>query len=84
MDVIIDRVCGVDIGKAVLAATVRTPAEGAARKRREETRKFPTFVGDLDRLAEWLTPEGVTVVAMERRATTGVRCGGYSNRPASR
>lgn len=65
MDVIIDRVCGVDIGKAVLAATVRTPAEGTARKRREETRKFPTFVGDLDRLAEWLTVEGITVVAME-------------------
>jgi transposase len=65
LDVIIDRVCGVDIGKAVLAATVRTPAEGTARKRREETRKFPTFVGDLDRLAQWLTAEGVTVVAME-------------------
>ncbi len=65
MDVIVDRVCGVDIGKAILAATVRTPAEGTARKRREETRKFPTFAGELDRLAEWLTAEGVTVVAME-------------------
>ena len=66
MDVIIDRVCGIDIGKAVLAATIRAPAEGTGRKkRREETRKFPTFVGDLDRLAEWLTIEGVTVVAME-------------------
>lgn len=65
MDVIIDRVCGVDIGKAVLAATIRAPAEGSGRKRREETRKFPTFAGDLDRLAEWLTAEGVTAVAME-------------------
>jgi transposase len=66
MDVIIDRVCGVDIGKAILAATIRVPAEGPGRKkRREETRKFPTFVGDLDRLAEWLTGEEVTVVVME-------------------
>jgi transposase len=66
VDVIIDRVCGIDIGKAVLAATIRAPAQGPGReKRREETRKFPTFVGDLDRLAEWLTAEGVTVVAME-------------------
>ena len=49
-----------------MAATIRAPAEGTGRKkRREETRKFPTFVGDLDRLAEWLTIEGVTVVAME-------------------
>ena len=66
MDVIIDRVCGIDIGKAVLAATIRAPAQGPGRKkRREETRKFPTFVGDLDRLAEWLTAEEVTAVAME-------------------
>ena len=63
---IIDRVCGIDIGKAVLAATIRAPAQGPGRmKRREETRKFPTFVGDLDRLAEWLTAEEVTAVAME-------------------
>jgi transposase len=66
VDVIIDRVCGIDIGKAVLAATIRAPAQGPGRKkRREETRKFPTFVGDLDRLTEWLTAEEVTVVAME-------------------
>jgi transposase len=65
MDVITDRVCGVDIGKAILAATVRTPAEGSRRKRREETRKFPTFAGELDRLVEWLVGEDVTQVAME-------------------
>lgn len=47
MDVIIDRVCGIDIGKAILAATIRAPAEGSGRKkRREETRKrlFGKFV----------------------------------------
>ena len=41
MDVIIDRVAGVDIGKAILAATIRGPAEAGRKKRREETRKFP-------------------------------------------
>lgn len=66
MDVIIDRVCGVDIGKAILAATVRAPAEEPGRsKRREETRKFTTFADDLDRLVGWLVAEDVTVVAME-------------------
>jgi transposase len=65
MDVIIDRVCGVDVGKSILAATIRAPGEGSGRKRREQTRKFSTFADDLDRLAEWLTAEGVTVVAME-------------------
>ena len=65
MDVIIDRVAGVDIGKAILAATVRVPATEGRAKRREVTRKFSTFAADLDRLAEWLTVEGVTQVAME-------------------
>lgn len=65
MDVIIDRVTGVDIGKAVLAATVRVPATEGRAKRREETRKFPAFAADLDRLAEWLAAERVTHVAME-------------------
>lgn len=64
MDVIIDRVCGVDIGKAILAATVRTPGEGR-KKREEQTRKFATFAAALDDLAGWLTAEQVTVVAME-------------------
>ena len=65
MDVIIDRVAGIDIGKSVLAATIRGPGTEGQKRRREETRKFPTFAGDLDRLAEWLAGEGVTHVAME-------------------
>ena len=64
MDVIIDRVCGVDIGKAVLAATIRVPGEGR-KKRDEQTRKFATFAAALDDLAVWLTEAQVTVVAME-------------------
>jgi transposase len=64
MDVIIDRVCGVDIGKAILAATIRVPGEGR-KKREEQTRKFATFAAALDDLAAWLTEARVTVVAME-------------------
>jgi transposase len=63
MEVVTDRVCGVDIGKAIVAATIRVPAEG--RKRREETRKFPTFAADLDRLVAWLVFERVSQVSME-------------------
>jgi transposase len=64
MDVIIDRVCGVDIGKAILAATIRVPGEGR-KKREEQTRKFATFAAALDDLTAWLTEARVTVVAME-------------------
>lgn len=64
MDVIVDRVCGIDIGKAYLLAAVRTPGEGRT-KRRHETRKFFTHVGALEELVAWLTAEQVTHVAME-------------------
>jgi transposase len=67
MDVIVDRCAGLDIGKALVVAAVRTPGEG--RKRRQEIRSFSTFAKDLEALADWLTAEGVTEVAME---ATGV------------
>ena len=65
LEVVTERVCGVDVGKAILAATVRAPVEGGRSRRREETKKFATFADDLDRLAEWLRSEGVSQVAME-------------------
>lgn len=63
MDVLVDRVAGLDIGKARVAATVRTPGEG--RSRREVTRMFATFAANLGELREWLLAEGVTAVVME-------------------
>ena len=63
MDVLHDRVAGLDVHKKVVVACVRTP--GGGRSRRAETREFETFVGDLERLRDWLVAEGVTHVAME-------------------
>ena len=63
MEVLHDRVAGLDVHKKVVVACVRTPGDGRAR--RAETREFDTFVGDLERLRDWLVAEGVTHVAME-------------------
>lgn len=63
MDVVVERCGGLDIGKKLVVAAVRTPGEGRVR-RRQEVRSFATFARDLDALAE-LAAEGVTQVAME-------------------
>ena len=67
MDVLHDRVAGLDVHKKTVVACVRTPSDGRAR--RSGTREFETFIGDLERLRDWLAGEGVTHVAME---ATGV------------
>ena len=67
MEVLHDRVAGLDVHKKTVVACVRTPSDGKAR--RSETREFETFIGDLERLRDWLAGEGVTHVAME---ATGV------------
>ena len=67
MEVLHDRVAGLDVHKATVVACVRSP--GTGRTRRSETREFETFLGDLERLRDWLAAEGVSHVAME---ATGV------------
>lgn len=64
MDVVLERCAGIDIGKDEVVACVRTPGVGG-RGRRKETRTFPSFIGDLEAMAEWFAAEGVTEVAME-------------------
>ncbi len=64
MDVLLERCAGIDIGKDEVVACVRTPGVGG-RGRRKDTRSFPSFVGDLEAMADWLAAEGVTEVAME-------------------
>jgi transposase len=63
MEVLHDRVAGLDVHKQSVVACARTPGPG--RSRRAETREFETFIDDLERLREWLDTEGVTHVAME-------------------
>lgn len=67
MDQLIERVCGLDVHKASVAACVRVP--GARGRRAQEVRTFGTTTADLLALRDWLQAHAVTHVAME---STGV------------
>ena len=45
MDVLVERVAGLDIGKKIVVVCVRTPGVGG--KRVSETRTFPTMTRSL-------------------------------------
>jgi transposase len=59
---------GLDVHKQVVVACVRKSNQGG-NKARQEVRTFRTEANALLEMADWLTDEGVTVVAME---STGV------------
>src|ERR671923_1158199 len=63
MDVIVERVAGLDVHKARVTACVRTP--GPAGKREERVQEFQTTVAGLLVLRDWLAANGVTQVVME-------------------
>jgi transposase len=67
MEVVVERVAGLDVHKASVTACVRIPADGGERG--EEVQTFRTTVPSLLALADWLEAHGVTQVAME---ATGV------------
>lgn len=67
MEVMFERVAGLDIGKASLTACVRTP--GTRRGRHSETRTFKTTTGSLRVMRDWLVEHGVTIAAMESTST---------------
>ena len=60
-----DRVCGIDIGKAGMAATIRVPSEENPARRASETRLFPTTKRGVLELADWLRCWQVPAVVME-------------------
>src|SRR4051794_41339851 len=66
MELLFERVAGVDIGKASLTACVRTPGP---RGRRSEVRTFATTTRALEGMRDWLLSCGVTVAAMESTST---------------
>ena len=70
-----DRVCGIDIGKAGMAATIRVPSDKDPSRRAEKTRSFGTTKREVLALADWLRCWQVSAVVME---ATGdyVRCDG--------
>jgi transposase len=66
VEVLYERVAGLDVGKATLVVCVRTPGP---RGRKSETRTFPTTTRALGVMRDWLLAEGVTIAAMESTST---------------
>ena len=60
-----DRVCGIDIGKAQMVATIRVPSDKDSARRAAETRTFGTTKREVLALADWLRCWQVPAVVME-------------------
>jgi transposase len=60
-----DRVCGIDIGKAELYATIRVPSDSNPARRASETRSFATTKRGVLALADWLRCWQVPAAVME-------------------
>ena len=63
MTTILERCAGLDVHKATVVATVRTPS--ATGERQATTHTFDTTTPGLLTLRDWLASWGVTHVAME-------------------
>jgi len=66
MEIMYDRVAGLDVGKASVTVCVRTPGR---RGRHSETRTFKTTTGSLQVMRDWLLECGVQIAAMESTST---------------
>ena len=60
-----DRVCGIDIGKAGMVATIRVPSDANPARRAQETRSFGTTRREVLALADWLRSWQVPAAVME-------------------
>jgi transposase len=67
MEVMFDRVAGLDVGKDSVTVCVRTP--GSRGQRHQETRTFKTMSRSLQVMRDWLLECGVTHAAMESTST---------------
>lgn len=61
---VVERVAGIDVGKAEVVVCVRMPSDEPGR-RASEVRSFPTMTQDLLDLGDWLAQCGATRVVME-------------------
>jgi transposase len=64
VEIIYERVAGIDVGKKIVAVTTRTPGDQPGR-RRQQVRKYKTYYQSLTDMVDWLVAEGVTHVSME-------------------
>jgi len=60
-----DRVCGIDIGKAEMAVTIRVPSDKNPARRASETRVFATTKRGVLALADWMRCWQVPALVME-------------------
>ena len=67
MEVMFDRVAGLDVGKETVTVCLRTP--GSKGRRHAETRTFKTMSGSLRVMRDWLVGAGVSIAAMESTST---------------
>jgi transposase len=67
VDVLVERVAGLDVGKQVVVVCVRSPGPGGRRV--SETRTYRTMSRSLEAMADWLVESGVTLAGMESTAT---------------
>jgi transposase len=66
LEILYPRVGGIDVHKKQISVTARTPDGDRVGARRQTTRTFRTFYGELLEMARWLVAErGVRHVAME-------------------
>jgi hypothetical protein len=63
VEVLFERVAGLDVGKQSLTVCVRTPGPGSRRV--SETRTVKTTTRALGVMRDWLRSSGVTIAAME-------------------
>jgi len=70
-----DRVCGIDIGKAPMVATIRVPSDKDPARRASETREFATTKRGVLALADWMRcwqvppPRSLTSATLNMRPT---------------
>jgi len=65
LELFVERVAALDLGKAVLEACVRVPHPSRADRRKQEVRTFATTTSSLLEMAGWFHRWGVTRVVME-------------------
>src|SRR5262245_45296634 len=65
MQVLVERIAGIDIGKANVTCCVRIPDPDRGGSRKQVIRPYTTMTAQLWRLADWLTENQVTRVVME-------------------
>ncbi|WP_405563694.1 IS110 family transposase [Streptomyces phaeochromogenes] len=68
MDVLVERVAGLDVSKGDVKVCVRGPLSQGSRRYRDEVRTFSTMTRSLLLLSDWLAEEGVELVVMEATA----------------